>query len=927
MKNFRSVDRFFYKTFILAGLFLLCCYTSFSQCLTSSQFGDQLIHIEKQRPIPDPLKFKKVIALKRKFDRCPLFKDSVYAKILHRLGVLQFKMGSFKEAVNYIHQSISINNSGRNETSRKLTVNSYYSLGWYHCNQRLYEEALGYFDQCISTGKEYNGDTILSHVIDARLKKGNIYYQRGDYEKGIQEMNLGLQKALEIKDRVRSTYLLHERAQAYVGMHRVNEALRDVQKASKFIRKEEYNVLAYNYKIRAIISEADSNYAKAIYFHKKVIDSRLRIKDTSSLAGDYSDAGNTYLHWKKYREARVNYIKSLELAQKSGAHVTAAIARNNLANVSYKEGNYSVALSEFQNSLLRILPSFKDVNPLANPSLLQCNLISDKSVLSLFLRNKVNCLLYLYNQTANQQYLLAAIKTAEITDAVITYVRHEQIGEQSKLFWRDETRGFFADAIEACYQAKNTERAFNFMEKSRAVLLNDKLNELGASALLSPAEAAEEQQLQINVLTSQQQLSRLTKINPAFKKEQIKHIQAKDNLDNYIKKLQVRHPAYYQYKYADDVPSLTALKKYLAKHKQNFVHYFISDTIIYMLAVTPDTSRFVKIYKPRFNQQLAEFSMICSNEQKLKKSNNPFAALSNSIYKTLFKPLDLPPGRVIICYDNFPIPFEALTTDASGKNFLIYKYIFSYVYSARSIFKKFKNPAGKGNFLGLAPVTYAGYLHLPSLSKAGSSLDKSSSYFIRPKLLTNQEANRKNLLNLLPKYTIVTILSHASADSTDKEPFFFMADSTIQLSELQLFKNPSTELVLLSACQTNVGKMATGEGIFSLARGFASAGIPSVTATLWVANEGAMYNITESFLYNISTGMPKDIALQQAKLAYMKDGNDQQLLPFYWANLILAGNSEPVKLSKNLYPIYWIFGSVLLTAFLAATIFYLKKRK
>ena len=46
-------------------------------------------------------------------------------------------------------------------------------------------------------------------------------------------------------------------------------------------------------------------------------------------------------------------------------------------------------------------------------------------------------------------------------------------------FWRDKTRSLYENAIEACYLLNDPEKAFYFFEKSRAVLLNDQLNELG----------------------------------------------------------------------------------------------------------------------------------------------------------------------------------------------------------------------------------------------------------------------------------------------------------------------------------------------------------------------------------------------------------------------------------------------------------------
>src|SRR5207342_3263969 len=131
---------------------------------------------------------------------------------------------------------------------------------------------------------------------------------------------------------------------------------------------------------------------------------------------------------------------------------------------------------------------------------------------------------------------------------------------------------------------------------------------------------------------------------------------------------------------------------------------------------------------------------------------------------------------------------------------------------------------------------------------------------------------------------------------TDNEPVLYMQDSVIHLSELQLLNNPATKLVLLSACQTNVGKAATGEGIYSLARGFATAGIPSVAATLWKADEQTIYAISEKFNQYLSEGMNKDEALQKAKLNFIQANSDnQKLLPYYWANMIVIGNTDAIK--------------------------------
>mgnify|MGYP003433392119 FL=1 len=161
-------------------------------------------------------------------------------------------------------------------------------------------------------------------------------------------------------------------------------------------------------------------------------------------------------------------------------------------------------------------------------------------------------------------------------------------------------------------------------------------------------------------------------------------------------------------------------------------------------------------------------------------------------------------------------------------------------------------------------------------------------------------------MNAVSGYSIASIFSHAFADTGNTEPLLYMQDSVIHLSELQLLNRPATQLIMLSACETNAGRNARGEGIYSLARGFSSAGIPSVAATLWKADEGAAYAISDKFNEYLSQGMRKDDALQKAKLYFMEQGDKERLLPYYWANMVLMGNAEPVTFSHSVSVPWWL---------------------
>jgi len=107
------------------------------------------------------------------------------------------------------------------------------------------------------------------------------------------------------------------------------------------------------------------------------------------------------------------------------------------------------------------------------------------------------------------------------------------------------------------------------MEKSRSVLLQDKLNELGAAAFLPKEEAARQEKLQISIIELQQRLSPLPDTSGLRKALlQLQLFEARANLEQYIKALEKRYPAYYQYKFADKVRSLASLQDLLSKSGQ-----------------------------------------------------------------------------------------------------------------------------------------------------------------------------------------------------------------------------------------------------------------------------------------------------------------------------------------------------------------------
>jgi len=95
------------------------------------------------------------------------------------------------------------------------------------------------------------------------------------------------------------------------------------------------------------------------------------------------------------------------------------------------------------------------------------------------------------------------------------------------------------------------------------------------------------------------------------------------------------------------------------------------------------------------------------------------------------------------------------------------------------------------------------------------------------------------------------------------------------------------------------GPFQRGEGIMSMARGFQYAGVPSIVMSLWDVNAGTNTRLMKSFYQYLKEEFPKDIALQRAKLEYLRLSDQIQAHPWFWAGFICLGDPSPVELVKQ----------------------------
>jgi CHAT domain-containing protein len=97
------------------------------------------------------------------------------------------------------------------------------------------------------------------------------------------------------------------------------------------------------------------------------------------------------------------------------------------------------------------------------------------------------------------------------------------------------------------------------------------------------------------------------------------------------------------------------------------------------------------------------------------------------------------------------------------------------------------------------------------------------------------------------------------------------------------------DLVVLSACQTALGRDIKGEGLVGLTRGFMYAGAPRVIATLWDVDDRATAELMRHFYEHLlKERLTAAVSLRAAQLALMQDARWSS--PYYWAGLVLQGD-------------------------------------
>jgi CHAT domain-containing protein len=884
----------------LLPVLLLFPVISHSQPQVRKALWDHIKQVDSRRDQTPAEKLRALYLLLREANGEGAVRDSVYARLLHKIGAYEYNLNkNHKEAIRLTIEAADINSTNQPGGSKGQASIDYFNLGVFYDDISLFGRSLPAYDLADYYAR-ISGDP-YDVILDSKINRAVIFFRMGDYQKAVEECELGIDSSLLQKDTLHYITFLCHRATSLFFIDRISAALADLQVAIRLAQPRHADLdMASALKMKGYIDARQRNFPAADSSFQRCIDTRMKTGDAGMVAGDLNDWSNFLMDsLSAYARASAGYLRGLKYANQ--VHDTVRMARIALnLGQCYFKWHQDQKAKDYCLQSMKYLKLGIPGDFVHNPSADALLSIGNRELLQHMFNNKTELSLALYKKEGKQEWLDACLRTAMLNDSLITLIRHEQTGEHSKLHWRELTHDFFSNALEAAFLANKPDLVFYFMEKSRSVLLMDRINELGANAVLPHRESLVLDSFRISLVGWQHILNSLPDTSFEYRKARLGLLTTKQDMEKHIRSLETSYPVYYRYKIDDKVPSLPDLQHWLGNTGQRFMDYWIEDTFALAICVTPSKIDVRKIQIPEggLNRLLNQLTRSCSDANELNQNYRGYTHISNQIYKLLFEPFHLTPGRVVICQDNPFVPFEALYDDSHSTHFLLESYSFSYVYSATNLLNQSNQGNPEGNFLGVAPINFK-YSGLAPLQSSGQALMNCSAYFALAKTITEKEATHDLFMSELPKYKVVTVLTHAYADSSDNEPVLYLSDSVIRLSELEWNSKPATCLVILSACLSNRGKSYAGEGVYSLARGFSSAGIPAVAATLWEADEEAIYHVSEKFNEYISAGMNKDEALQKAKLYYIGQKKRRNSLPFYWANMVLIGNADPVIAMKR----------------------------
>tara|TARA_R110000868_G_scaffold111409_1_gene300931 strand:- start:34 stop:798 length:765 start_codon:yes stop_codon:yes gene_type:complete len=156
--------------------------------------------------------------------------------------------------------------------------------------------------------------------------------------------------------------------------------------------------------------------------------------------------------------------------------------------------------------------------------------------------------------------------------------------------------------------------------------------------------------------------------------------------------------------------------------------------------------------------------------------------------------------------------------------------------------------------------------------------------------LFKSNATKKNFIDKAKTASILHLSTHAGSGDYIVPANIQFIDDVLYLPELYSL-DMSGKTVVLSACETGIGKLLSGEGAISIARGFSYAGADKVLFTLWEVNDKSTSEVMAAFYKALKNSNSVFKANHESKLDYLfnPDISNHKKSPYYWNSFTYYG--------------------------------------
>lgn len=577
------------------------------------------------------------------------------------------------------------------------------------------------------------------------------------------------------------------------------------------------------------------------------------------------------------------------------------------------QGQSSKAIGFLQQAIITFSGRFKNADIQTNPT----DFVGSFASYRLFdaLAYKAQLLGTLYHQNGKEQYLEESIRAYNSAIDLFRYIEKTYTTDDAKLFLKKNNRTLYEQAVLAYLDLNRLhpggpylEEAFITAEKSKSSIVTGRLSELALGKMpgIDPKILRKQQEVKYNI-------ARLELKSDAGHQSQDLLSVASKKADyeielSLLQKSLEMNSGYYKMKFGDSCPTVRVLQSGL-RANQAIVSLFVSEIGLHIFTITSSSFNYLLIDSSTGLSGLVKgWIDILNNTVRGQRFRGQ--ALASQLYKQLVQPLQTAlagKDEWIIIPDGiyYLLPFESLPMDEYNHP-LIETTTISYQLSAKFLAEPFAHTGKKASaysVLAFAPfaakaqwVNAPGQRYLDQLPNSGTEIAN-----LPGELFINEQATKDHFLSAVNHYPVVHLATHAFADPVNEKGSLICfypehrdaGEDCLFLPELYGLTLDSTNLVILSACESGRGEIVDNEGMMSLSRGFMYAGCASTVNSLWKADDESTASILRQFHVYLERGYTKAAALRQAKLDYLHSGA-VYITPNFWAHLILIGNTEAI---------------------------------